>query len=39
MLYDLRDHQWEIIKDILPEKKRSRGRTGDDNRGFIRAVM
>ncbi|MDZ5762019.1 IS5 family transposase domain protein [Candidatus Cyrtobacter comes] len=39
MLYDLRDDQWEIIKDILPGKSGDRGRRGYDNRGFIRAVM
>ena len=39
MLYDLREDQWEMIKDILPGKKGDRGRTGCDNRGFIRAVM
>ncbi len=31
MLYDLRDNQWEIIKDILPGKDGDRGRTGLDN--------
>ncbi len=31
MLYDLRDDQWEIIKDILPGKDGDRGRTGLDN--------
>lgn len=39
MLYDLRDDQWEVIKDILPGKSGDRGRSGFDNRGFIRAVM
>lgn len=39
MLYDLKDDQWEIIKDILPGKRGDRGRAGSDNRGFIRAVM
>lgn len=39
MLYDLRDDQWEAVKDSLPGKVGDRGRTGEDNRGFIRAVM
>jgi transposase len=39
MLYDLRDDQWELIKESLPGKAGDRGRTGLDNRGFIRAVM
>jgi transposase len=29
----------ELIKDMLPGKKTDRGRTGNHNRGFIRAVM
>lgn len=39
MLYDLRDDQWEAIKDSLPGKKGDRGANARDNRGFIRAVM
>jgi transposase len=39
MLYDLREDQWERIKESLPGKEGDRGRTGYDNRGFIRAVM
>ena len=39
MLYDLRDDQWELIKDSLPGKAGDRGCAGNDNRGFIRAVM
>ena len=39
MLYDLRDDQWEIIKDSLPGKPGDRGRSGEDNRRFICAVM
>ena len=39
MLYDLREDQWERIKDILPGKVGNRGRAGYDKRGFIRAVM
>ena len=39
MLYNLRDDQWEKIKDSLPGKAGDRGRTGDDNRRFISAVM
>lgn len=39
MLYDLRDDQWDVIKDSLPGKVGDRGRSGEDNRAFIRAVM
>lgn len=39
MLYDLRDSQWDVIKDSLPGKVGDRGRSGEDNRAFIRAVM
>ena len=36
---DLREDQWERVKDSLPGKAGDRGRSGCDNRGFIRAVM
>jgi hypothetical protein len=39
MLCDVREDQWERIKDILPGKAGDRGRTGYDNRSCIRAVM
>ena len=39
MLYDLRDDQWEAIKDSLPGKAGDRGRRGENNRRFIAAVM
>ena len=39
MLYDLRDDQWNAIKDSLPGKASDRGRSGKDNRAFIRSVM
>jgi transposase len=35
----LRDDQWERIKDALPGKKSDPGRTGEDNRQFVEAVM
>jgi transposase len=35
----LRDDQWERIKDALPGKKSDPGRTGEDNRKFVEAVM
>ena len=35
----LRDDQWERIKDALPGKKSDPGRTGEDNRRFLEAVM
>lgn len=39
MLYDLREDQWAVIKDSLPGKAGDRGRSGDDNRRFVSAVM
>jgi len=39
MLYDLRDDQWDVINDSLPGKVGDRGRSGEDNRAFIRAIM
>lgn len=38
-MYDLRDDQWEKIKDSLPGKKSDPGRTAVENRKFISAVM
>lgn len=35
----LRDDQWEIIKDALPGKQGDPGRTGENNRRFVEAVM
>uniref|UniRef100_I2Q1T8 Transposase n=1 Tax=Desulfovibrio sp. U5L TaxID=596152 RepID=I2Q1T8_9BACT len=35
----LRDDQWDMIKDALPGKQGDPGRTGDDNRRFIEAIM
>ena len=35
----LRDEQWERIKDLLPGRTGSRGRTARDNRLFIEAVL
>jgi len=35
----LRDDQWDKIKDVLPGKKGDPGRTGEDNRRFVEAVM
>ena len=37
--HTLRDDQWEKIKDALPGKKGDPGRTGEDNRRFLEAVM
>ncbi len=39
MLCDVREDQWERIKDILPGKAGDRGRIGYDNGSCIRAVM
>ncbi|PPE03012.1 hypothetical protein HCUR_01545 [Holospora curviuscula] len=35
----IRDDQWEQIKESLPGKEGDAGRTGNDNRQFINAVM
>ena len=35
----LRDDQWEKIKDALPGKIGDPGRSGEDNRRFVEAVM
>ena len=35
----LREDQWERIKDALPGKKGDPGRSGEDNRRFVEAVM
>ena len=35
----LRDDQWEKIKDALPGKVGDPGRSGEDNRRFVEAVM
>lgn len=35
----LRDDQWDRIKDSLPGKEGDRGRTAEDTRLFIEAVM
>jgi transposase len=37
--YALRDDQWDRIKLILPGKEGDRGRTADDNRLFVEAVL
>ena len=39
MLYDVKDEQWERIKDSLPGKEGDRGRSARDNRKFMAAVM
>jgi hypothetical protein len=38
MLYDMKDEQWERIKDSLPGKEGDSGRSEKDNRRFIAAV-
>ncbi len=35
----LRDDQWELIKDLLPGKQGDPGRTAEDNRLFVDAVL
>jgi len=37
--HSLRDDQWDKIKDALPGKEGDPGRTAEDNRRFIEAVM
>ena len=37
--YELREDQWEKIKDSLPGKPGDPGRSAEDNRKFIEAVM
>lgn len=37
--HQLRDDQWERIKDFLPGKKQDVGCTAKDNRLFIEAVI
>lgn len=36
---ELRDDQWNRIKDLLPGKKSDPGRTSKDNRLFVDAVL
>jgi transposase len=36
---ELRNDQWQRIKDLLPGKKGDAGRTAKDNRKFIDAVL
>jgi len=35
----LTDRQWAIIEPLVPGKKGDRGRTGNDNRLFIDAIL
>jgi transposase len=37
--YELSDLQWEKIKDFLPGRKESVGRTAADNRLFVNGVL
>ena len=37
--YQLRDDQWERIKDLLPGRSGSVGRPSKDNRSFVEAVI
>ena len=37
--YALRDDQWEKIKDFLPGKKGDPGKTAQNNRLFVEAVL
>jgi transposase len=37
--YELSDMQWERIKDLVPGRLESVGRTAVDNRGFVNGVL
>ena len=37
--FQLRDEQWERIKDLLPGREGSVGVTAADNRQFVEAVL
>lgn len=37
--YELSDAQWERIRGLLPGKKSDPGRSGEDNRLFVNAVL
>jgi len=37
--YEISDENWERIKDLLPGKASDPGRTAQDNRRFINAVL
>jgi len=37
--YALRDDQWDRIKDLLPGRKETVGKTAKNNRQFIEAVL
>jgi transposase len=37
--YELSTEQWKKIKDFLPGKVGDRGRSGQDNRNFVNAVL
>lgn len=36
---NLTNHQWEVLKDMIPGKPGDPGRTGNDNRLFLDAVL
>jgi transposase len=37
--HELTDAQWDAIKDLIPGKLGDPGRSGDDNRRFVNAVL
>jgi putative transposase len=39
MRHQLRDDQWDRIKDLIPGKEGDPGRTGMDNRLFVESVL
>ena len=36
---NLTNHQWEVLKDMIPGKAGDPGRSGNDNRLFLDAVL
>lgn len=37
--YELKEEQWEKIKDVLPGKEEDPGRSAEDNKKFVEAVL
>ena len=37
--HELSDEQWNAIKDLIPGKEGDPGRSGEDNRRFVNAVL
>ncbi|WP_071885387.1 transposase [Rufibacter tibetensis] len=37
--YEITDHSWERVKELLPGKSTDVGRTAKDNRQFLNAIL